>query len=72
MNQKEKGDEALPVYEVEFIPVERRLQDRRSQPPAGPVPVERRQLGRRKSDQPPGEDAAPNSDEGNPPASDKK
>ena len=52
MRQKEKAHEQLPVYEVEFIPVERRLQERRATPP-GAVPVERRQSGRRKSDLPP-------------------
>jgi hypothetical protein len=53
MNEKEKKDEALPVYEVEFIPVERRLQDRRTNPPSGEFGIERRQYGRRKTDVPP-------------------
>lgn len=29
---------ALPVYEVEFIPLERRLGDRRVAPPNAPLP----------------------------------
>ena len=53
MKHKEKSDEQLPVYEVEFIPVERRLQDRRSRRPLDTVPMERRQFGRRKTDPPP-------------------
>lgn len=56
MSAKEKSHDKLPVYEVEFIPVERRLQDRRSKPPTGEVPVERRQSGRRKDDLPPGQE----------------
>jgi hypothetical protein len=72
MDQKEKRDEQLPVYEVEFIPVERRLQDRRSQPASGPVPMERRQYGRRKTDQPPGPDVPEEPGPDVPPAADKK
>ena len=61
MSKKQKSDEPLPVYEVEFIPVERRLQDRRTKPASGNVPVERRQYGRRKEDAPqsPDDPAAP-------------
>ena len=45
----------LPVYEVEFIPFERRLRDRRVAPPDAPLPVglkedRRRSTGRRTDD----------------------
>jgi len=46
----------LPVYEVEFIPLERRLGDRRTRPnaglPDGVVMDRRAKAGRRKEDQP--------------------
>ncbi|NWG38842.1 MAG: hypothetical protein HXY27_02585 [Hydrogenophilaceae bacterium] len=46
----------LPVYEVEFIPLERRLGDRRTRPnaglPAGVVMDRRAKAGRRREDQP--------------------
>lgn len=46
---------ALPVYEVEFIPLERRLGDRRVAPRDAPLPPEvkadrRRASGRRDED----------------------
>jgi hypothetical protein len=53
MNEKQKHEDKLPVYEVEFIPVERRLRDRRSNPPSGEFGIERRRAGRRKTDAPP-------------------
>ncbi len=45
----------LPGYEVEFIPFERRLRDRRIAPPDAPLPVElkedrRKSTGRRMED----------------------
>lgn len=46
----------LPVYEVEFIPLERRLAERRTKPdaglPAGVMADRRVKAGRRKEDQP--------------------
>jgi hypothetical protein len=48
MNQKEH-EEKLPIYEVEFIPAERRLRERRDRPES-PVPQDRRNRGRRKTD----------------------
>ena len=39
----------LPVYEVEFIPFERRLRDRRVAPPDTPLPIGLKE-DRRKSD----------------------
>lgn len=46
----------LPVYEVEFIPLERRLGDRRTKPnaglPAGVAMDRRVKASRRKEDQP--------------------
>jgi hypothetical protein len=46
----------LPVYEVEFIPLERRLGDRRTRPnaglPSGVVMDRRAKAGRRKDDHP--------------------
>lgn len=46
----------LPVYEVEFIPLERRLGDRRTRPnaslPQGVVMDRRAKTGRRKEDLP--------------------
>ncbi len=42
----------LPVYEVEFIPLERRLQDRRIAPANAPLPIglgeDRRKAGGRR------------------------
>lgn len=72
MDNKEKKDDELPVYEVEFIPVERRLQDRRAKPPAGLLPEERRQFGRRKTDPPPDPDAPAEIPPDEPPAPPKK
>lgn len=57
-DDERKGDE-LPLYDVEFIPVERRLKDRRSNPTSGVFGVERRQQGRRKTDATPAEEPAP-------------
>lgn len=46
------GDKAIPSYEVEFIPLERRLNDRRTNPGAGlpsGVPQDRRKGNRREN-----------------------
>ncbi|HSD61867.1 MAG TPA: hypothetical protein VLC55_13530 [Burkholderiales bacterium] len=64
MPKEEEKDEELPLYEVELIPVERRLQDRRSNPASGEFHIERRQYGRRKTDLPP----PPKDDRAEPPA----
>jgi len=64
MDKVQEKDEELPLYEVELIPVERRLKDRRSNPPSGEFSIERRQYGRRKTDLPP----PPEADRAEPPA----
>jgi hypothetical protein len=50
MTRKEKA-EKLPTYEVEFIPAERRLRQRRGDP-RSPFPGDRRNAPRRKGDDP--------------------
>ncbi|MBI2311015.1 MAG: hypothetical protein HYU77_00720 [Betaproteobacteria bacterium] len=45
-----KDKDTPPVYDVEFIPVERRLNDRRKPGEAPPAGADRRNLGRRKTD----------------------
>lgn len=47
-----KKKQEVPDYEVEFIPVERRLSDRRSNDRRSPFPGDRRNRGRRAEDEP--------------------
>jgi len=60
-----KKHEPVPDYEVEFIPIERRLSERRSGSLNPPFPGERRNRGRRADDHevpatdPAGEPATP-------------
>lgn len=43
----------LPTYEVEFIPVERRLKDRRKRSAVGYLGIERRRSRSRRDAEPP-------------------
>lgn len=53
-----KKKEELPDYEVEFIPIERRLSERRAREANAPFPGDRRNRGRRAEDDKPAPDGS--------------